>query len=424
MSALTRRQVLGLAGVLPLACMDTRWAWTQTSSRVVVVGGGFAGATCAKYLRRADPGLEVTMVTPQRQFVTCPFSNAVLVGLRDLASVTYNYDGLRQHSGVQVVHATATALNPTARQVMLDDGSTLAYDRLVLAPGVEMQWGALEGYDAAASEKFPHAWHAGPQTLLLRRQLEAMEEGGLVVITAPDNPYRCPPGPYERASLIAHYLKTRKPRSKLLLLDAKDTFTKQALFRSAWARLYPGLLEWVSGSQGGRVVRVDAPAGAVHTDFDEYKPAVANIIPPQRAAAIARAAGLDDGKGWCSVNPRTFESTVHAGIHLLGDAIIAIPMPKSAFSANNQAKVCAAAIVALLRGTQVPEPVLMNTCYSLVAPDYGISIAGVYHVVGDKIVAVEGSEGISPVDAPNEVRQREAEYTQSWYANITADVFT
>jgi NADPH-dependent 2,4-dienoyl-CoA reductase/sulfur reductase-like enzyme len=251
-----------------------------------------------------------------------------------------------------------------------------------------------------------------------------MEDGGLVVITAPDNPYRCPPGPYERASLIAHYLQTHKPRSKLLLLDAKDTFTKQVLFRTAWARLYPGVLEWISGSQGGRMVRVDMQAGTVYTDFDEYKPTVANIIPPQRAAAIARAAGLDDGKGWCAVQPRTFESTVHPGIHLLGDAIIATPMPKSAFSANNQAKVCAAAIVALLHGTAVAEPVLMNTCYSLVAPDYGISIAGVYHVAGDKITAVAGSEGISPVDAPNEVRHREAEYAQSWYANITADVFT
>jgi NADPH-dependent 2,4-dienoyl-CoA reductase/sulfur reductase-like enzyme len=388
------------------------------------VGGGFGGATCVKYLRRADSSLEVTLVEPHRQFVTCPFSNAVLVGLRDLASVTHTYDGLHQRYGIRLVHATATALDPMGHQVTLDDGSTLTYDRLVLSPGVEMQWGALEGYDAAASEQFPHAWHAGMQTLLLRRQLEAMEDGGLVVITAPDNPYRCPPGPYERASLIAHYLKTHKPRSKLLLLDAKDTFTKQALFRSAWARLYPGLLEWVSGSQGGRVVRVDVPAGTVHTDFDEYKPAVANIIPPQRAAAIARAAGLDDGKGWCAVHPRTFESTVHAGIHLLGDAIIATPMPKSAFSANNQAKVCAAAIVALLQGAAVAEPVLMNTCYSLVAPDYGISITGVYHVAGDKIAAVEGSEGISPVDAPNEVRQREAEYAQSWYANITADVFT
>ena len=424
MSVLTRRHVLGLISGLPLACMSTRRAWTQTPSRVVVVGGGFGGATCAKYLRHADPSLDVTLVEPHRQFVTCPFSNAVLVGLRDLASVTHTYDGLRQRYGVRLVHATATALDPVGHQVTLDDGSTLTYDRLVLSPGVEMQWGALEGYDVAASERFPHAWHAGAQTLLLRRQLEAMEDGGLVVITAPDNPYRCPPGPYERASLIAHYLKTHKPRSKAAAPGC------QGHVHEAGAVPY-GLgasLSWRTRMgiriTGGRVVRVDVQAGTVHTDFDEYKPAVANIIPPQRAAAIARAAGLDDGKGWCSIHPRTFESTVHPGIHLLGDAIIAAPMPKSAFSANNQAKVCAAAIVALLRGTAVAEPILMNTCYSLVAPDYGISIAGVYRVVGDKITAVEGTEGISPVDAPNEVRHREAEYAQSWYANITADVFT
>ena len=423
MRALTRRQVLGLASGCILAGVSARQAWTQTLARVVVVGGGFGGATCAKYLRRAEPKIEVTLIEPQRQFVTCPFSNAVLVGLRDLASVTYDYDSLRQRHGVRVVHATATTFDPTARRVTLDDGSTLTYDRLVLSPGVEMQWGGVEGYDAAASEVFPHAWQAGPQTLLLRRQLEAMADGGLVVISAPDNPYRCPPGPYERASLIAHYLKTHKPRSKVLLLDAKDTFTKQALFRAAWARLYPGVLEWVSGSQGGRVARVDPGAGTVHTDFDEYKPAVANIVPPQRAAAIARAAGLDDGKGWCTVHPRTFESTVHAGIHLIGDAIIAAPMPKSAFSANNQAKVCAAAIVALLRGEQVGEPILMNTCYSLVAPDYGISIAAVYQVMDEKIVAAAGTEGTSPVDAPDETRVLEAEYARSWYANITADVF-
>ena len=423
MRALTRRRMLGLTSGFMLAGVPARRVWTQTVARVVVVGGGFAGATCAKYLRLADSRVEVSLIEPHRQFVTCPFSNAVLVGLRDLASITYAYDSLRQRHGVRVVHATATTLDPTARRVMLDDGSTLTYERLVLAPGVEMQWGAIEGYDAAASERFPHAWQAGAQTLLLRRQLEAMADGGVVVMSAPDNPYRCPPGPYERASLIAHYLKTHKPRSKLLLLDAKDTFTKQALFRAAWARLYPGGLEWISGSQGGRVSRIDIGTGTVHTDFDEYKPAVANIVPPQRAAAIARAAGLDEGKGWCSVHPHTFESTVHPGIHLLGDAIIAAPMPKSAFSANNQAKVCAAAIVALLRGEQPAEPILMNTCYSLVGPDYGISIAGVYRVTDGKIVAVEGTEGTSPVDAPDETRVLEAEYARSWYANIMADVF-
>jgi sulfide dehydrogenase [flavocytochrome c] flavoprotein chain len=419
----TRRQFLGFIGGLPIVAGVACQAWAQTHARVVVVGGGFGGATCAKYIRRADSTIEVTLVEPRRQFITCPFSNAVITGLRDMASVTFGYDGLRQRHGVRVVHASVTAIDPTAHRVTLNDGSELGYDRLVLSPGIELRWGEIEGYDAAASEVFPHAWEAGAQTLLLGRQLEAMPDGGLVVIAAPAEPYRCPPGPYERASLIAHYLKTHKPRSKLLMLDAKNAFTKQELFRSAWGHLYPGLIEWIPQSQGGRVVRIDAQARTVSTDFDDYQPAVANIIPPQRAAVVARMAGLDNGTGWCPVRASSFESTVQAGIHIIGDAAIANPMPKSAFSANNQAKTCAAAIVAMLRGGAVPAPALMNTCYSLVAPDYGIWIAAVYRVVDEKIVIVDGSSGVSLLDAPAEVRALEAEYAKSWYGNITADTF-
>jgi sulfide dehydrogenase [flavocytochrome c] flavoprotein subunit len=424
LTILTRRRFLGLTGSWPLAGVLAQRAWTQTPARVVVIGGGFGGATCAKYIRHTDPTIDVTLIEPQHQFVTCPFSNAVLTDLRDLASVTYGYDALRQRHGVRVIHTMATDLDPPTHRVMLSDGSILRYDRLVLSPGIELRWGAIEGYGAAASKVFPHAWEGGPQTLLLHQQLKAMEDGGLVLIAAPDNPYRCPPGPYERASLIAHYLKRHKPRSKVLILDAKNSFTKQDLFTAAWERLYPGLLEWVPQSQSGRVVRVDPSMGTVHTDFDDYKPAVANIIPPQRAAAIARAAGLDGGQGWCSIQAHTFESTVHTGIHIIGDATIANPMPKSAFSANNQAKVCAAAVVALLRGAQVAAPALMNTCYSLVAPDYGIFIAAVYRVEDGKIVTVKGSSGVSPLNASSEIRRLEAEYTKSWYTNITADVFS
>jgi sulfide dehydrogenase [flavocytochrome c] flavoprotein chain len=420
---LTRRQLLGFIAGLPIAAGVVRQAWAQAQARVVVVGGGFGGATCAKYIRRADAAIEVTLVEPHRQFVTCPFSNAVIAGLRNMASVTHGYDALRQRHGVHVIHASVAAVDPTARRITLDDGGVLAYDRLVLSPGIDLRWGEIEGYDPVASEVFPHAWKAGPQTVLLRQQLEAMPDGGLVLISAPAEPYRCPPGPYERASLIAHYLKTHKPRSKLLILDAKSAFSKQELFRSAWERLYPGLLEWIPQSQSGRVVRVDTHAHTVSTDFDDYKPAVANIIPPQQAAAVARAAGLDEGKGWCPVRASTFESTVHAGIHVIGDAAIANPMPKSAFSANNQAKTCAAAVVAILRGEGVSTPALMNTCYSLVAPDYGISIAAVYRVVDEKIVTVEASSGVSPLHAPAETRALEAEYATSWYANISADTF-
>ncbi len=362
-------------------------------------------------------------MTPQRQFITCPFSNAALVGLRSLTSLTYTYRRLRERYGVQIVHARAQELDPIAQRLILSDGSTVAYDRLVLSPGVELRWDAIEGYNAEASTVFPHAWQAGSQTLLLRRQLEAMEDDGLVVISAPETPYRCPPGPYERASLIAHYLKTHKPKSKVLLLDAKDGFTKDRLFLAAWKRLYPSLLEWVPGAQGGRVTHVDTRAGIVRTEFDEYKPAVANLVAPQRAAAIARAGSLDAGTGWCPVHGSTFESRVHANVHIIGDAAIANPMPKSAFSANNQAKVCAAAIVALLRGEPIASPALMNTCYSLVAPDYGISISAVYSVENDAIQIVPGSSGTSPPDAPETTRALEAAYAHSWYANITADTF-
>ena len=420
---LTRRQFFSLAGSLPFVRPLAGRARANTQARVVVVGGGFGGATCAKYLRLADPSLKVTMVTPQPQFITCPFSNAALVGLRSLASLTYTYQQLREGYGVQIVHAQAQELDPTTRRLTLSDGTTLTYDKLVLSPGVELRWDAIEGYDAEASTVFPHAWQAGSQTRLLRRQLEAMQDGGLVVMSAPETPYRCPPGPYERASLIAHYLRTHKQKSKVLLLDAKDSFTKDGLFLAAWEQLYPGLLEWVPGAQGGRVTQVDTRTGIVHTEFDEYKPAVANIIAPQRAAAIARAGGLDAGTGWCPVYGGTFESRVHPNIHIIGDAAIASPMPKSAFSANTQAKACAAAIVALLRGAPVAPPALMNTCYSLVAPDYGISISAVYAVENDTIQVVPGSSGTSPLDAPETTRAREAAYARSWYANITADTF-
>ena len=423
MPVLTRRQVLGLAGSLPVAGLPISRLWAKPSGRVVVLGGGFGGATCAKYLRLAAPELEVSLVTAEERFISCPFSNTALIGLRDLASLTHGYRTLQERYGVRLVSAQATQLDPTRHRLSLADGQSLAYDKLVLSPGVELRWGAPHGYDRAAAEVFPHAWQAGPQTVLLGRQLAAVEDGGLVVIAVPETPYRCPPGPYERASLIAHYLKTHKPRSKVLILDAKDTFTKDRLFLAAWQRLYPGLLEWVAGSQGGRVIEVDGKAGVVRTEFDEYTPAVANIIAPQRAAAIARTAGLDQDRGWCAVKAGGFESVVHPDVHIIGDAAIANPMPKSAFSANIQAKACALAIVAQLRGQPLAQPVLMNTCYSLVAPDYGISISAVYRVENDTIRVVPGSSGTSPLDAPDATRALEADYARSWYANITADTF-
>jgi NADPH-dependent 2,4-dienoyl-CoA reductase/sulfur reductase-like enzyme len=260
--------------------------------------------------------------------------------------------------------------------------------------------------------------------MLLRRQLEAMADGGTVVISAPANPFRCPPGPYERASLIAYYLKTKKPRSKLIVLDAKDSFSKQRLFEAAWQQLYPGLLDWVSLSNGGKVTSVDPASRTLVTDFASYKADVANVIPPQRASQIAEIAGVADGTGWCPIDPVTFESRLKPGIHVIGDAAIAGAMPKSAFAANAQAKVCAAAVVALLNDEPPSPPKLINTCYSLVAPDYGISIAGVYQPVNGQLVDIQGAGGVSPSDAPADFRALEANYATAWFRSITAQTFS
>jgi sulfide dehydrogenase [flavocytochrome c] flavoprotein chain len=393
------------------------------TARVVVVGGGFAGASCARALRQTDPRIGVTLVEPNATFTACPLSNSVIGGQRELSAQQFTYDRVVA-DGIVVARTMATGVDAQLRSVTLADSRRLSYDRLVLAPGIDIRWGALPGYDEAAAERMPHAWRAGEQTLLLRRQLEAMPDGGLVVISAPANPFRCPPGPYERASLIAHYLKAKKPRSKLIVLDAKDTFSKQRLFQAAWAELYPGLLEWVSLSKGGNVTSVDAATLTLVTDFARHKAAVANVIPPQKAARIADVAGVADRTGWCPIDPVTFESKLQAGIHVIGDAAIAGAMPKSAFAANSQAKTCAAAVARLLTGATPSTPRLINTCYSLVAPDYGISVAGVYQPsASGQLADVPGAGGVSPADAPRATRAAEAVLAEAWFRTITAEAF-
>lgn len=415
-----RRAVLKSIAFGASAALAAPAVLAQARGRVVVVGGGFAGATCARELQRA--GVAVTLVEANPTFTACPFSNGVIAGLRDLRDQQFGYDALRR-DGITVAHQNAVGVDQQARRVTLGDGAALDYDRLVLAPGIDLRMDALPGYDEAAAAIMPHAWKAGEQTQLLRKQLEAMEDGGTVVMSSPPNPFRCPPGPYERASLIAHYLKTKKPRSKLIVLDAKDAFSKQRLFQSAWKELYPGLLEWVPLSGGGKVTSVERATKTVVTEFGRHKADVANIIPPQRAARIAEIAGAADKTGWCPIDPVTFESRLQPNIHVLGDAGIMGAMPKSAFSANAQAKVCAAAIAALLRSDKPAEPKLINTCYSLVAPDYGISVAGVYRPAGGQLTEVEGSGGVSPADAPRSFRALEATYADAWFQTITNEVF-
>jgi sulfide dehydrogenase [flavocytochrome c] flavoprotein chain len=330
-----RRDFIGSVAAAASAAVVCAPAIAQGAAQVVIIGGGFAGGTCARQLKRIDPKINVTLVETNPTFTACPFSNAVLAGFRDLDAQQFTYEKVAA-AGVMLAEAGATAVEPQSRKVSLADGQALAYDRLVLAPGIDISWNALPGYNEAAAEQMPHAWKAGEQTLLLRRQLEAMEDGGLVVISVPANPFRCPPGPYERASLIAHYLKTRKPRSKIIILDAKDVFSKQRLFQAAWKELYPDILEWVSLSTGGKVTSVDPGTNALVTDFEKYQANVANVIPPQKAGAIAERAGVTDASGWCPIDPVTFGSRLQANIHVIGDAAIAGAMPKSAFAANMQ----------------------------------------------------------------------------------------
>jgi NADPH-dependent 2,4-dienoyl-CoA reductase/sulfur reductase-like enzyme len=417
----TRRQFLKQSSALAAAALLPSPAIAQAAPRVVVVGGGFGGTSVARALRTLDSKIQVTLVESSATFTACPFSNAVLGGLRDLKAQQFGYGKVRAN-GVNVVIGTAIGVNPQGRTVRLAD-VTLPYDRLVLAPGIDIRWGALPGYNEAAAAKMPHAWKAGEQTQLLRRQLEALDDGGLVVMTAPNNPFRCPPGPYERASLIAHYLKTNKPKSKLLVLDAKDQFSKQGLFQRAWKELYPDHLEWVSLSSGGKVTSVDPSTNTLTTDFGKHVAKVANVIPPQKAGRIAELAGVTNNTGWCPIDPVTFESKLVPGIHVVGDATIAGAMPKSAFSANAQAKVCAAAVARLVRGAQPAQPILINTCYSLVAPDYGISVAGVYRPVNGALTEVQGSGGVSPANAPKDFRVSEAVFAEAWFRTITSEVF-
>jgi len=426
MSRITRRNFV--YGALGAATSGLGWPTLgqakATGGRVVVIGGGFGGASCAKYLRRLSTDIEVTLVERDSKFMTCPFSNAVLGGLYDMDFITHDYKALSNAYGVKVVHDSAVDVDPDARKVSLAGGSSLQYDRLVVSPGIDFQWDAIEGYDEAASKTMPHAWKAGKQTKILRKQLEVMPDGGVVIISAPPNPFRCPPGPYERASLIAHYLKHNKPRSKILILDAKPKFSKQPLFEQGWQALYPGMIEWISEEEGGAIDSVDVKAMTVNPTFGEpTRGDVVNVIPPQKAGAIAELAGLTDDNGWCPIDQRTFESRRQEHVHVIGDAATAAPMPKSGFAASSQGKVCATAIVAGLSGQDMPPPSLVNTCYSLVGPDYGISVAAVYRLGADGIAAVQGAGGVSPKDADASFRVAESRYAVGWYQSITADIW-
>ena len=416
-----RRDAVRGALVLAASLALPSLARAQASARIVVIGGGFGRAACARALKRLDDKLQVTLIEPSRIFTACPFSNEVIAGLRDIGAQQFGYDRIAA-AGIEVVAQVAAKVDPQAHRIKLADSSGLAYDRLVLAPGIELRFDALPGYDEAAAQKMPHAWQAGEQTLLLRRQLEAMEDGGVVAIAVPANPLRCPPAPYERASLIAHYLKQRKPRSKVLILDAKDNFSQQRLFEAAWHELYDGIIERVSLSDGGRVTSVDPNTNTIITEFGDHVAQVANVIPPQRAGRIAQVAGATDKTGWCPIDPMTFASKLLPDVHVIGDACLGGGIPKSASAAGAQGKACANAIVNNLSGKAPETPRLTGICYDTVAPGYAFSLAGLYQPKDDIFAEVEGG-GTSALDAPREVRAHEAEAAQNWYRITTGETF-
>ena len=417
-----RRMLLAGLGAAALSMAFPGRAAAQTAARIVVVGGGFGGATAARFVKTFLPEASVTLIEASPVYTACPFSNLVIGGEREIANQQFGYEALAA-AGVTVVHDRAVGVDAARRAVTGQSGAGWSYDKLILSPGIDLIWDAIEGYGEEAATAFPHAWKAGEQTLLLRRQLQAMPDGGIVVMSVPPAPFRCPPGPYERASLIAQYLKNQKPKSKLLILDAQDQFSKQPLFEEAWTELYPGIVERRGAQDFGRVISVDPAARTLATEFESVTADVANVIPPQKAGAIADIAGVSDATGWCPVDPVTFASTLQPDIHIIGDAIIAAPMPKSAFAANLQAKLCAFQVSRLLAGLARQPATLTNTCYSYTSSDTAISITGVYRADDDAFQPIEGSGGISPLGAERFVREVEAMQAQTWFQAITRQAF-
>lgn len=430
MTRLNRRQFTAGLGGLAIAAASgvgsRSAALALGEAKVVIIGGGPAGATAAVTLKRADPKLDVTLIEPKSQFTTCFFSNHYIAGLRSFDSITHGYHGLRA-LGIRVIHDLATTIELSRKKVVIARGKELEYDRLVVAPGIEVKLDSIEGYSDAAAEIMPHAWQGGIQTKILKRRLEKLEDGGLVVMSAPRNPYRCPPGPYERACIIAHHLKTKKPKSKLIILDAKMTYSKQPVFEEAFKKYYGDIVEHhlTNDIDDYTVTRVDAEDGEVWTKAGEtFKVALANIIPDQRAGRIAVQAGLTEGD-WCPINPENFASTKAEHVFVIGDAAIADGMPKSAFSAHSQAVAVAGHILADLAQRERPEARYRNTCWSWLAPDDSAKIGADFapgEINGHPGLAPSGSF-VSKTGETAELRKTNFNDSVAWYQTLVSDIY-
>jgi NADPH-dependent 2,4-dienoyl-CoA reductase/sulfur reductase-like enzyme len=421
-----RRFGMLLGGTAAVGALPTLAApaFAQAKAKVVVIGGGPGGATAAKYIAKESSGaVEVTLVEPARQFTTCFHSNLYLGGFKTFGAITHTYDKLASAYGIKLNHQAAVAIDRDKRQVRLADGSTLAYDRLVLSPGIDLKYDSVPGWGREHEEVMPHAWKAGKQTQLLKARIEAVPDGGLIVMIAPPNPYRCPPGPYERVSMMAHVLKAAgKTKARIVIVDPKESFSKQPLFMGGWQKHYPGMVEWLGPNVHDGVKSVDPKTNTVVTGFETYKADLVNVIPAQTAGAIARDAGLANASGFCPIDPTSMRSMVDSNIFVVGDACIPGDMPKSAFAANSQAKVAAMTVRGELAKTPVFPARYANTCWSLIETDDAVKVGGRYVALDGKISATETF--ISKPDEPAVVRKETQRENIGWYSGIADDIFS
>ena len=423
MAGLTRRQFGLLTGTSAAALALPTYLRAQGKPRVVVIGGGAGGATAARYIAKdSDGGVDVTLIDDSEMFTTCFFSNLYVGGFRSFESITHSYDTLQSSYGITKVTGRATAVDRDAKTVTMADGSTIPYDRLVVSPGIDLIWDSVEGYSQEVAEVAPHAWKAGEQTKILKAKLDAIENGQQILMVAPPNPYRCPPGPYERASMMAHALKSRGlTDSKVIILDPKEKFSKQGVFQEGWEKHYPGMIEWYGPDVHGGIGAVDTAAGTVETDLDTFKGALLNVIPAQKAGEIAASAGLTNDSGFCPIVPESMRSTMDESVFVIGDACIAGDMPKSGFSANSQAKVAAMNIRGDLIGSKVFPAKFANTCWSLIESDDSVKVGAQYAPGDGKIASTQSF--ISQSGEEDALRKANFEESVGWYAGITADMF-
>jgi len=418
-----RKFTTGLLGLGAVSAGLNLPAYAQGKKpRVVVIGGGAGGATAARYIAKDSKGaIDVTLIEPTRKYYTCFFSNLYLGGLRDYDSIGHTYDALAAGHGVNVIHDWAVSVDSAAKTVELGSGVKVAYDRLVISPGIDMKYNSVAGYSIEGQDTMPHAWKSGTQVALLKSQVENMREGGTFVMVPPPNPFRCPPGPYERISMIAHVLSKKNPTAKIIVLDPKEKFSKQALFEEGWQKHYPDMIEWIPASVSGGVKNINMETMEIETDIDTFKADAASVVPAQKAGAICDRAGLTEGD-WCPIVPATMQSRADENIHVLGDASVASAMPKSGFSANSQAKVAAMAIRGALTGSKVFDPRFANTCWSLIDANDGVKVGASYKAGEEKIEVAD--KFISKTGEDAALRKATYEESESWYSAISTDMFS